>query len=158
MFPHFVDILYRKFLRLANFFRGNFPARLDFLGEEFAAERKCSLFQLFLQLIWEIVAAPGITVWRRSGRKVIFSGEDGFIIKENFRFVKNGEKGGQKGQGEGILYVKHKEKTQNKKGGLSSPYFSAWNSTSSCPSYSFPQALPWQAGQGRGPSALRPAY
>lgn len=33
------------------------------------------------------------------GERIIFGGEDGFIIKENFEFVKNGKKDGQKGQG-----------------------------------------------------------
>lgn len=29
---------------------------------------------------------------------IVFPGEDGFIIRENFEFVKNGKKDGQKGQ------------------------------------------------------------
>ena len=33
------------------------------------------------------------------GERIIFCGEDGSIIKENFEFVKNGKKDGQKGQG-----------------------------------------------------------
>ena len=41
-------------------------------------------------------------VWRcykrGNGERIIFGGEDGFIIKENFEFVKNGKKDGQKGQ------------------------------------------------------------
>ena len=44
-----------------------------------------------------------------NGERIIFGGEDGFIIKENFEFVKNGKKDGQKGQGRKIRYVKHKE-------------------------------------------------
>lgn len=43
------------------------------------------------------------------GERIIFGGEDGFIIKENFEFVKNGKKDGQKGQVEDFRYVKHKE-------------------------------------------------
>lgn len=36
---------------------------------------------------------------RGNGERIIFGGEDGSIIKENFEFVKNGKKDGQKGQG-----------------------------------------------------------
>ena len=40
-----------------------------------------------------------MVLYRRGWERIIFGGEDGFIIKENFEFVKNGKKDGQKGQG-----------------------------------------------------------
>lgn len=43
-------------------------------------------------------------LYRRGvGERIIFGGEDGSIIKENFEFVKNGERNGQKGQG--LIFV-----------------------------------------------------
>ena len=67
------------------------------------------LIPAFLQLIQEIVAAPRGVIQKGVGERIIFGGEDGFIIKENFEFVKNGKKDGQKGQGKDFRYVKHKE-------------------------------------------------
>lgn len=52
----------------------------------------------------EVAAYLGIcggVVWcyiEGVGERIIFGGEDGFIIKENFEFVKNGKKDGQKRQ------------------------------------------------------------
>lgn len=97
---------------MANFFKGNFPARLDFLYEAFLIFLKMQLISAFLvgkrslfgNLSWE-----GKRELKKGGEEVIFGGEDGFIIKENFEFVKNGKKDGQKGQGREIRYVKHKE-------------------------------------------------
>lgn len=41
-----------------------------------------------------------MVLYRRGlGERIIFGEEDGFIIKENFEFVKNGKKDGQKRQG-----------------------------------------------------------
>lgn len=66
-------------------------------------EEKRSSFQLFLR---EVAAYLGIcggaAAWcyiEGVGERIIFGGEDGSIIKENFEFVKNGKKDGQKGQG-----------------------------------------------------------
>lgn len=57
------------------------------------------LVPAFLQLIQGILAAPRGVIQKGVGERIIFGGEDGFIIKENFEFVKNGKKDGQKGQG-----------------------------------------------------------
>lgn len=51
----------------------------------------CSLFEEFLR--------RRVALYRRGWERIIFGGEDGSIIKENFEFVKNGKKDGQKGQG-----------------------------------------------------------
>ena len=71
----------------------------NFLGEEFAAGRKTQLVpafcagscSLFRKLWWRRVV-----LYRRGWERIIFGGEDGSIIKENFEFVKNGKKDGQK--------------------------------------------------------------
>ena len=76
-------------------------------------EEKRSSFQLFCSLFRKLLRRR-VALYRRGvGERIIFGGEDGSIIKENFEFVKNGEKDGQKGQGKDFRYVKHKE---NKKG------------------------------------------
>ena len=75
----------------------------NFLGEEFAAGRKTQLIPAFFagscslfRKLWRCC----VVLYRRwLGERIIFGGEDGFIIKENFEFVKNGKKDGQKGQG-----------------------------------------------------------
>ena len=43
--------------------------------------------------------APRGVIQKGVGERIVFGREDGFIIKENFEFVKNGKKDGQKGQG-----------------------------------------------------------
>ena len=72
-------------------------------------EEKRSSFQLFCSLFRKLLRRR-VALYRRGvGERIIFGGEDGFIIKENFEFVKNGKKDGQKGQGKDFRYVKHKE-------------------------------------------------
>lgn len=58
-----------------------------------------SFFRRGTQLIWEIVVAGCDVIIKGVGERIIFGGEDGSIIKENFEFVKNGKKDGQKRQG-----------------------------------------------------------
>ena len=66
-------------------------------------EEKCSSFQLFLREVAAYLKNSCGAAWcyieGGVGERIIFGGEDGFIIKENFEFVKNGKKDGQKGQG-----------------------------------------------------------
>lgn len=66
-------------------------------------EEKCSSFQLFLREVAAYLGnCCGAAAWcyiEGGWGRIIFGGEDGFIIKENFEFVKNGKKYGQKGQG-----------------------------------------------------------
>ena len=65
-------------------------------------EEKRSSFQLFLREVAAYLGNCGGVVWcyiEGGWERIIFGGEDGFIIKENFEFVKNGKKDGQKGQG-----------------------------------------------------------
>ena len=65
-------------------------------------EEKCSSFQLFAREVAAYLGNCGGAAWcyiEGVGERIIFGGEDGFIIKENFEFVKNGKKDGQKGQG-----------------------------------------------------------
>ncbi len=71
----------------------------NFLGEEFAAEKKRNSSQLFCSLFEEFLRRRLVLYRRGVGERIIFGREDGFIIKENFEFVKNGKKDGQKGQG-----------------------------------------------------------
>ena len=65
-------------------------------------EEKRSSFQLFLREVAAYLGICGGIVWcyiEGGWERIVFGGEDGFIIKENFEFVKNGKKDGQKGQG-----------------------------------------------------------
>lgn len=65
-------------------------------------EEKRSSFQLFLREVAAYLKNSSGAAWcymEGVGERIIFGGEDGFIIKENFEFVKNGKKDGQKGQG-----------------------------------------------------------
>ena len=65
-------------------------------------EEKRSSFQLFLREVAAYLGNSCGAAWcyiEVVGERIIFGGEDGFIIKENFEFVKNGKKDGQKGQG-----------------------------------------------------------
>lgn len=71
----------------------------NFLGEEFAAGRKKrSSSQLFAAYLENCGGAAWCYI-EGVGERIIFGREDGSIIKENFEFVKNGKKDGQKGQG-----------------------------------------------------------
>ena len=75
----------------------------NFLGEEFAVGRKKrSSSQLFAREVAAYLGNCGGAAWcyiEGVGERIIFGGEDGSIIKENFEFVKNGKKDGQKRQG-----------------------------------------------------------
>ena len=74
----------------------------NFLGEEFAAGRKTQLSPAFLagsRSLFRNLWWRRVVLYRRGWERIIFGGEDGSIIKENFEFVKNGKKDGQKGQG-----------------------------------------------------------
>lgn len=65
-------------------------------------EEKRSSFQLFLREVAAYLKNSCSAAWcyiEGGWERIIFGGEDGFIIKENFEFVKNGKKDGQKGQG-----------------------------------------------------------
>ena len=98
----------------SKFFQRKICSSLEIFWERnLRREEKRSSSQLFLhgklQLIQEIVAAPCGVIQKEVGERIVFGGEDGSIIKENFEFVKNGKKDGQKGQGEDFRYVKHKE-------------------------------------------------
>ena len=65
-------------------------------------EEKCSSSQLFARKVAAYLRNCGGAAWcyiEGVEERIIFGGEDGFIIKENFEFVKNGKKDGQKGQG-----------------------------------------------------------
>lgn len=70
----------------------------NFLEEEFAAGRKTQLVQLFAAYLENCGGAAWCYI-EGVGERIIFGGEDGSIIKENFEFVKNGKRNGQKGQG-----------------------------------------------------------
>ena len=75
----------------------------NFLGEEFVAGRKTQLIPAFLagscSLFRKLLRAAAAWCYIEGvGERIIFGGEDGSIIKENFEFVKNGKKDGQKGQ------------------------------------------------------------
>ena len=64
-------------------------------------EEKRSSFQLFAREVAAYLGICGGAAWcyiEGVGERIIFGGEDGFIIKENFEFVKNGKKDGQKRQ------------------------------------------------------------
>ena len=73
-----------------------------FLGERnLWKEGKVQLIPAFLagsrSLFRKLLRAAAWCCIEGVGERIIFGGEDGFIIKENFEFVKNGKKDGQKG-------------------------------------------------------------
>lgn len=71
----------------------------NFLGEEFAAGRKNAARPSFFAAYLGNYGGAAWCYIEGVGERIIFGGEDGFIIKENFEFVKKGKKDGQKGQG-----------------------------------------------------------
>lgn len=71
----------------------------NFLGEELRREEKTQLVPAFFAAYLGNCGGAAWCYIEGGWERIIFDGEDGSIIKENFEFVKNGKKNGQKGQG-----------------------------------------------------------